>query len=88
MKDTNTKKDNKIFELYTLAELSYQSHFKNTVNDLDDLFPVGWYEKTNYELKIEIITEAIKTNTLIVNTKSYQKMVEGVEPKVKNLTNE
>ena len=88
MKDINNKKDNKIFELYTLAELSYQSHFKNIVNDLEDLFPIGWYEKSNYELKIEIISEAIKRNTLIVNTKSYQKMIEGVEPKVKNLINE
>ena len=73
MDDIN-KKDDKIFELYTIAELSYLSHFKNKVNDLEDLFPVGWYEKTNYELKIEIITEAIKTNALIVNTKSYLKI--------------
>lgn len=88
MNDINNRKDSKIFELYTFAELSYQSHFKNKVNDIDELFPVGWYEKNNYELKIEIITEAIKTNTLIVNTKSYLKILEGLDPKIKNLINE
>ena len=33
----------------------------------------------NYQKKIEIICEAIKTNTLIVNTKSYLDITEGVK---------
>ena len=74
-------KDN-LFELYTLAELSYINQFKNIS---DDLFPEQWYENTNYKVKIEIMSEAIKTNTLIVNTQAYLKIVEGVDTKVRNL---
>lgn len=69
--------NDKLFELYTLAELKYQKHFSN-VND-NELFPDGWYGNKNYQKKIEIICEAIKTNTLIVNTKSYQDITEGVK---------
>lgn len=77
--------NNKLFELYTLAELSYISHFKNIDGEL---FPSLWYEDKNYKLKIEIITEAIKTHTLIVNTQAYQKKLEGIEIKTKKLLNE
>ena len=55
------------------------------VNELDELYPIGWYEINNYKIKIEIISEAIKTNVLIENTKAYQKVVEGVETKTKEL---
>ena len=67
----------KLFELYTLAELKYKKHFNN-LND-NELFPSNWYGNKNYQKKIEIICEAIKTNTLIVNTKSYQDIIEGVK---------
>lgn len=69
--------DNKLFKLYVLAELKYKKHFDN-VND-NELFPSGWYGNKNYQKKIEIICEAIKTNTLIVNTKSYLDITEGVK---------
>ena len=65
----NNDMNDKLFELYTLAELKYKRHFDN-VND-NILFPSGWYGNKNYQKKIEIICEAIKTNTLIVNTKSW-----------------
>ena len=42
--------ENKLFELYTLAELSYQKHFKNIYNK-EDLYPIGWYENKNYKEK-------------------------------------
>ena len=61
--------DNELFKLYVLAELSYKKHFSN-LND-DELFP-----SKNYQKKIEIICEAIETNTLIVNTKSYLDIIE------------
>lgn len=84
MKDINkSKEEDKLFELYTLAELSYQNYFKDTTDDIEDLYPVGWYENKNYKEKISIISEAIKTNTLIVNTPSYQNIIEGVERKLK-----
>lgn len=68
--------DNELFELYVLAELSYKKHFNNLSDD--ELFPSGWYGNKNYTKKIEIISEAIKNNTLIINTKSYQDIIEGV----------
>ena len=73
----NNDMNDKLFELYTLAELKYKKHFNN-LND-DDLFPSGWYGNKNYQKKIEIICEAIKNNTLIVNTKSYLDITEGVK---------
>ena len=69
--------NDKLFELYTLAELKYKKHFNN-LND-NELFPSNWCGNKNYQKKIEIICEAIKTNTLIVNTKSYQDIIEGVK---------
>ena len=73
----NNDMNDKLFELYTLAELKYKRHFDN-VND-NILFPSGWYCNKNYQKKIEIICEAIETNTLIVNTKSYLDITEGVK---------
>lgn len=73
----NNNMNDKLFELYTLAELKYKKHFNN-VND-SELFPSSWYGNNNYQKKIEIICEAIKTNTLIVNTKSYLDIMEGVK---------
>ena len=85
MNDINkTQMNDKLFELYTLAELSYKNHFKNVDSEL---FPSQWYEDKNYRVKIEIISEAIKTNTLIVNTLAYQKILEGVDTKSRKLTN-
>ena len=77
--------NDKLFDLYTLADLTQQKQFKDMVNELDELYPIGWYEINNYKIKIEIISEAIKTNVLIENTKAYQKVVEGVETKTKEL---
>lgn len=70
----NNDMNDKLFKLYTLAELKYKRHFDN-VND-NILFPSGWYGNKNYQKKIEIICEAIETNTLIVNTKSYLDIIE------------
>ena len=75
------QQDKKLFKLYTLAELSYENHFKNMLKSTDELYPDGWYENKNYKVKIEILCEAISTSTLIVDTQGYQKIIEGVEPK-------
>ena len=64
--------EEKLFNLYTLAEISYEKSLQNKVKNLDDLYPLGWYEKKNYKEKIEIIAEAIENNVLIINTKKYQ----------------
>ena len=75
----NNSDEKNLFELYTLAEISYQNHFKNYYNDIELIYPEGWYKKKNYKTKIEIITEAIKTNKLIIDTLGYQKIIEGIK---------
>lgn len=80
----NDINDNKLFELYTLAELSYEKHFKN-IAETEELYPPSWYEKNNYHQKIKILTEAIKTNTLIVNTPSYLESIEKTKTKTKDI---
>ena len=73
------KYNDKLFELYTLAELSYVKHFRDRVNNIDDLYPEGWYETKDYKTKIEIIADSIKANTLIVDTPSYLNILEGIK---------
>lgn len=68
----------KLFRLYTLAELSYEKHFKDLGIDRTNLYPVNWYQSKNYKKKIEIIGEAIRTNTLIENTPMFIAANEGV----------
>lgn len=70
---------NKLFDLYTLATLSYEKHFKDRVENIEELYPEDWHEKKNYKLKIEIITQAIKENKLISDTSKYQSSIEGVK---------
>lgn len=78
----NNLNEDKLFELYTLAELSYQNHFKSITDNIDNLYPSDWYARKNYKEKIQIIAEAIKTNNLIINTLSYQSTIQGVDKKL------
>ena len=65
----------KDYNLYLLAELTYKSEHKDIEEDI--LFPTNWYSINNYKLKIEIIDEALEKNIYIKDTKSYQKLLEG-----------
>ena len=77
--DIKDKNNNQLFKLYTLAELAYKKHFSTSMENQEYLFPEGWYENNNYKEKIEIITEALKENTLIINTKRYNESLEGIK---------
>ena len=72
------KEQDKLLELYTFAALSYEKHFKDQVDDIDDLYPEGWHMSRDYQAKIEILAYAIEKNTFIVNTPSYLNILEGV----------
>ena len=61
----------KLFELYTLAEIAYNNHFKDLVEYTELLYPSDWYAKNNYKEKIQIIGEAIKQNQLIMDIPKY-----------------
>lgn len=74
----NNQKDN-LLQLYIISELAYIQHFENQNINQDLLFPSQWYESKNYKLKIEIIAESIKNNTLIEFTPKYQDFIEGVK---------
>lgn len=78
----NNLEHKKLFELFTLADMTYQNHFKNLFADVELLYPEGWYENGNYREKIEIIGESIKQNQLIQNTQKYSQYV-----KIKNKKN-
>ncbi len=71
----NTNDEEKLFQLYTLAEMAYQKHFENKVKNVEELYPFGWYSDKNYKEKIAIIAESLKTETLIVDTPSYKNMI-------------
>lgn len=72
--------DVELVDLYTLLELAYQDVFKDRAEVVEDLYPEGWYGSTDYKKKIEVLTEAIDNDKLIVETVSYQTMLEGVDP--------
>lgn len=64
--------DNKLKELYVMAELAYKNKFNNYVNDNTDLFPIDWYKNKDYKKKIELIYNSIKNNVLIENSDLYK----------------
>lgn len=67
-----------LMDLYTLVEMAYRDTFLNKAEDESELFPEGWYQNTNYQKKIEVLTEALDKDILIVYTDSYQTMLEGI----------
>ena len=46
--------------------------------DKNELFPADWYSISNYQVKTEIIAQAIKNKILISETELYKSRVEGV----------
>lgn len=71
--------DDKLFKLYTLAIMNYEKKFKNTVNDIEELYPSNWNKNSDYKKKIEIISESIKENKLIKDTSSYQDYINDIK---------
>ena len=78
MENINEFEQSKLFELYTFVELAYIKHFKNRYGSEEEIFPPDWYSNRNYKFKIEILTEAIENDILIVNTSKFQETIEGV----------
>lgn len=62
------------FKLYTILEMVYERHFKNMGVLEEVLYPLDWYDIKNYQVKIEVLRESLKTDTLIINTVYYQKI--------------
>ena len=47
----------------------------------NQLFPMGWFEDSNFELKAKIVVSAILQKKKIVEIPEYQQLVEGVRYK-------
>ena len=45
--------------------------------EADDLFPMGWFEDSDFMKKINIVAEAITTNKTIQETNAYRELSEG-----------
>jgi len=64
-------------------ELKYMNQNGSYINKFDNIYtiiyPIGWFSNKNYYKKIEILKEAIDNGILIINTKSYQDLIEGIE---------
>ena len=66
-------------ELYIMMEINFlKENNRNLNDDNSDLFPVDWYTSTNYQLKAEILLEAIQKKIKIVETDNYQRFIERV----------
>lgn len=69
-------KEDAHYNLYVLAEIAYQKEHEDL--DTNELFPADWYSISNYQVKTEIIAQAIKNKILISETELYKSRVEGV----------
>lgn len=66
-------------DLYIMMEINFlKENNRTTQQDNSDLFPTGWDLSDNYQLKTEILLEAINKKIKIIETDKYQYMIEKV----------
>ena len=73
--------EDELYNRYVLIEIMYKKTLnENEINQYteEELFPDDWYLSKDYKLKIEILLEATKNKTLIINTPKYQLIKERV----------
>ena len=71
--------DDKLFQLYTLAVMSYEKKFGDSTNNIEELYPKKWGSDISYKRRIKIISESIKDNKLIKDTDSYKEFLNDVK---------
>lgn len=69
-------KEDAHYNLYVLAEIAYKKENKDLQEN--ELFPADWYSISNYQVKTEIIAEALKNKILISETQLYKSRTEGI----------
>ena len=62
------------FKLYIIAEMNYVNKLKNYYIEI---FPNDWLTIKDYKLKIKIISDCIKNNILIKDSKFYIEIQEN-----------
>ena len=60
-----------LFKTYVEYELLYEEKMKKKYKD-KELYPKYWYRIFDYQLKIDILKEALDNNVLIMDTNKYQ----------------
>ena len=69
--------------LYLILEINYFKMFGRQITlnpkENSDLLPKEWDLISNYELKSKILSEAIKNNIKIVDTKLYNETINNIE---------
>ena len=73
MNNNDTKK-----VLCQMMEITYIQKYQDGTNNYN-LFPINWFDIKNYDKKIEIIAEALNKNIKIINTNSYNDIIEGIK---------
>lgn len=61
--------DKVVHGAYLMAELAYENEHPKLKNE--ELFPLDWYSIDAEFLKLEILSEALDNNCLIVDTVKY-----------------
>lgn len=69
-------KEDAHYNIYVLAEIAYKKEHKDL--EEHDLFPSDWYSIQNYQVKTQIIAEALKNKILVSETNLYKSRVEGI----------
>lgn len=69
-------KEDAHYNIYVLAEIAYKKEHKDL--EEHDLFPSDWYSIQNYQVKTQIIAEALKNKMLVSETNLYKNRVEGI----------
>ena len=63
-----------LFNSYSAFELVYEETIKKKYGDVL-MFPNNWYRIMDYDIKNEILNEAISKEILIVDTDSYNNFI-------------
>ncbi len=63
-----------IFNTYVMYELAYEENIKKQLGDVP-IFPKNWYRIGDYNIKIEILKDAIINNMLIKDSEKFKTFI-------------
>lgn len=79
MKDEQELEKMKCRDLEITYAKKHGIDFSKEDLDLERVFPIDWFSFQNPEKKMEILREAMEKNVLVVDTKGYLDICEGVK---------
>lgn len=72
----NNFEETDLFKLYSMYELAYEENIKKNVKETP-IYPNNWYRIIDYQVKIEILKDAINNGRTIMETSSYNNYMKG-----------